>query len=35
MSDEALPPTLTAAFGAGGGGPAVASMLCAVGCPWD
>jgi len=35
MSDEALPPTLAAAFGADGGGPAIASMLCAVGCPCD
>jgi hypothetical protein len=30
MSDEALGPALDAAFGASGGGPTVASMLCAV-----
>ena len=30
MSDEALGPALDAAYGASGGGPAVAGMLCAV-----
>ena len=35
MSDETLPPTLNAAYGVNGDGPAVASMLCAVGCLRD